>query len=247
MNDMKINLRELESDILGRWRNRIEAHAGEAVPALFQRRTKLGIRRRLSWSVEEGDQRAKLKDLQLRKGLRDEMVADLPLGRELRIDVSSGRKFIGRICASYAFPHARFADGAMEPLSFLDWLTFSNTQTGGPDYTVVAGWFDRLPAEIPSRMAVVNWNAETNTWEYRAGSGADCLWRLFHPSSDEEFAESLRECVSRSGSGVILLSRALRETGLRPAQVLASCALMPDARLEMVSGRRVLSLAGDSQ
>ena len=252
MNAKEINepsLQVLEEDIFGRWQNRISDHLPDVLPKLFGTETCCWPWRRLSWTISESSRRSDLKDLGFRPCGPTAFLDKVPFGRELKIVICSGKKMIG--CINTAFISSRLDfQGELPVPSRIVELNATRAKIEGqmdvPCFHAFAGVFDRSDLEVPERSVVLNWRPDLGAWDYREGKDAGLLCRLFFPHTDQECAKRVVDCLSTSGSSLIMASRLCRACGISEMQLEFLSLNIPGARLFSDHNARFFEIAANS-
>lgn len=239
------DLRALEEGIFVRWKNRIHASISDVVPRLFDTPTIFSFGSRFSYVGRDRSRVSFWRDSQCRSRIPVSSLANVPLGHEYRINVNCRGKLIGCINASFVIDVGNLSGESLwiSRLQDMDVIkTKCEREMGVPCYHAFAGVFDPPDLEIPERSVLLNWKPKTEEWNYRPGRGADALWRLFFPRTDEECAKRICECVLANGSNLILTSRVCRACGLNEEQLDFLCRFIPGAKIMVEGDVRVLEM-----
>jgi len=240
-----VSLRELEEDIWGRWKTRLADHQLDVLPDLFGDLESILPWRQLSTTTHESSLEPVLKDLEARGKIMDSVRKMAPLARELRILVWSGQRLVGCIHAEFLFNLESLHAPKNQACRIVDVNTRRvrvEEETGVRCYHAFVGQFGDGKIEVGERTAVLNWRPETQAWEFKAGAGAESLWRLFYPLDDAECARRISDVMAMNGGDLISASRLCALTGMSESQVRHLCRLIPSARWITDRGERVLQV-----
>lgn len=243
------HLQTLEDDILARWKNRINDHLVGVLPKLFENATPFWPWQRLSWSTRESSRESVLKDLRFRPGMPTGFLEKAPSEREFRIIVNYGRKVVGCINAVFISNQV----GLQQEIPLISRIQDLNATRAKVEqemevlcFHAFAGVFDPNGLEVPERAVVLNWQPDIGAWNYREGKDARWLWRLFFPHTDQECAQRVANCLSMSGSSLMMTSRICKACGVSEMQLEFICRNIPGARLFSDRNTRFLEIVSDS-
>lgn len=239
-------LRDLETAIIGRWKSRLQDHAAGTLKDLFGLPRAPWPWHRMTWTVAEYSQESALRDALARQGRATELLALVPLGRQLGVRVFRGDQLIGGLNAEFFCDPVGTLDGALSPLpaeAMHARKARLDLALGVPCYHVFAGMFSEGRIEAPERTLVLNWRPGSGTWAFHEGQKAGDLWRLFHPYTDRECVRRILDCVSPCEPSLMRTTRLSELTGLSRTQIAQLSQQIPGARVIEDQGVSVFELA----
>ena len=240
-----VQLKLFETEIINRWKNRLSEHAPGFIASRFGGRSWFGPWRKVAWSLRESSQESALKDALARTGGAEDLLAEVPVGRQLLVRVMRGGRLIACLHAQFLFDPLLLAGGAAWESCLLDLHAATarvEEAVGVPCYHAFAGVLPQPVVELPERTVLVQWRPDSKRWDYAESHDTADLWRLFYPHTDQECLRRLQEGIAGCEPKLTCVPRLSEAAQLSERQVEDLCRGLPNVRLFESNGLRMVEM-----